>query len=54
VRQLGEILLFQAEGPVRAPLEGVHRSGSRLVKGIFRWYSRKLRKEAVWVDGAPV
>ena len=47
---LGEILLLRAERPVRPPVEGVYRPGNRLVKGIFRWYTRKIGKEPDW-DG---
>jgi hypothetical protein len=50
LRQLGEILLLRAECPVRPPVEGDSRPGSRLVKKFYYWYTRKLGKEPVW-DG---
>ncbi len=49
VRHLGEILLLRAQRPIRPTIaEGVHRRGSKLVKGLFRWYACKLGKEPVW------
>ncbi len=50
LRQLGEILLFRAERPVRQPTEGIHRRGSKLAKCLFRWYMRKIGKEPLWED----
>jgi SAM-dependent methyltransferase len=54
LRNLGEILLLRAEGPVRPPVEGTNRRGNPLVKGAFRWYTRRLGKEAVWGEHEPV
>ena len=42
LRQLGEILLLRAERPVRPPVEGANRPGSKLAKGFSRWYTRKI------------
>src|SRR5216684_2789580 len=50
LRQLGEILLFRAERPVRQPTEGIHRRGSKLAKCLFRWYMRRIGKEPLWED----
>jgi SAM-dependent methyltransferase len=49
-RQLGEIVLFRAERPVRLPAEGIHRPGNSLIKGLFRWYTRRIGKQPLW-DG---
>jgi SAM-dependent methyltransferase len=35
LRQVGQILLFRAERPVRPPVEDARRPGSMLVKGLF-------------------
>lgn len=35
LRHLGQILLFRAENPVRPPVEGAVRSGSKLAKGLL-------------------
>ncbi len=49
VRHLGEILLLRAQRPIRLSVAGgVNRRGSKLVKGLFHWYARKLGKEPVW------
>jgi ubiquinone/menaquinone biosynthesis C-methylase UbiE/uncharacterized protein YbaR (Trm112 family) len=48
VKNLGEILLFRAQRPVRLPMEGQHRQGSPLAKSIFRSYLRGKRQEALW------
>jgi hypothetical protein len=54
LRHLGEILLFSAERPVRRPIEGVPRRGSKLAKRLFRWYMRRLGKEPLWEESEPV
>ncbi len=54
LRQLGEILLFRAERPVRQPTEGIHRRGSKLAKCLFRWYMRRMGKPPLWEDNEPV
>ena len=54
LRGLGEILLFRAERPVRAYVEGVRRSGIKLVQRFYRWYMRKIGKEPLWEDHEPV
>ncbi len=54
LRQLGEILLFRAERPVRQPIEGFHRRGSKLAKRLFRWYMRRMGKPPLWEDNEPV
>ncbi len=49
VRELGEILLLRARRPIRPTVvEGVNRRGSKLVKGCFRWYVRRIGREPVW------
>ncbi|HLZ65027.1 MAG TPA: class I SAM-dependent methyltransferase [Aliidongia sp.] len=40
LRQLGEILLFRAEAPLRLPAEDAYRPGNRLVKFLFRLKTR--------------
>ncbi len=47
LREVGEILLFRAERPVRPPVEGARRPGNRLMKALFRWYKRRLGAEPV-------
>ena len=47
LRNLGEILLLRAEGPMRPPVEGTNPRGNLLVKGAFRRYTGRLGKEAV-------
>src|SRR6266446_9030335 len=54
LRQLGEILLFRAERPVRQPIEGFHRRGSKLAKRLFRWYMRKIGKDSLWENNEPI
>ncbi len=54
LRHLGEILLFRAERPVRRPIEGVPRRGSKLAKRLFRWYMRRMGKPPLWEDNEPV
>jgi SAM-dependent methyltransferase len=48
VRHFGELLLLTAQNPVRLPLEGEHRSGSRIAKGVYRFYMSKKNKKASW------
>ena len=50
LREFGEILLLRAEKPVRTPEEGVNRPGSKIVKALFFWRTRKLGKEPIWGD----
>jgi hypothetical protein len=56
VRNLGELLLLRARRPIRPTVvaEGANRRGSKLVKGIFRWYARNKGKEPVWGSHEPV
>src|SRR6266581_4783502 len=54
LRHLGEILLFRAERPVRQPIEGIRRPGSKLAKRLFRWYMRKIGKPPLWEENEPV
>jgi hypothetical protein len=49
VRQFGELLLLIAQSPVRLPVEGEHRSGSRVAKGVYRSYMHKKNQEPSWV-----
>ena len=48
VRRFGELLLLTAQNPVRLPVEGERRSGSRVAKRIFRFYMRRKSKKASW------
>jgi ubiquinone/menaquinone biosynthesis C-methylase UbiE/uncharacterized protein YbaR (Trm112 family) len=48
VRQFGELLLLIAQRPVRLPVEGEHRSGSRVAKGVYRSYMHKKHQEPSW------
>jgi hypothetical protein len=48
VRQFGELLLLTAQRPVRVPVEGEYRSGSRVAKGLYRSYMHKKNQEASW------
>jgi SAM-dependent methyltransferase len=48
VRHFGELLLLTARNPVRLPVEGEHRSSSRIAKGVYRLYMRKKNKKASW------
>ena len=48
LRRFGELLLLTAQNPVRFPVEGEHRSGSRIAKGIYRFYMTKKNKKAAW------
>jgi hypothetical protein len=48
VRQFGELLLLVAQSPVRLPVEGEHRSGSRVAKGVYRSYMHKKHQEPSW------
>ncbi len=54
LRHLGEILLLRAERPVRQPIEGFHRRGSKLAKRLFRWYMSKLGKDSLWENNEPI
>ena len=36
LRQVGQILLLRAEQPIRPPVEGASRPGSKLTKGLYR------------------
>ena len=48
VRQLGELLLLTAQRPVRVPVEGQYRSGSRIAKRLYRSYMQKKHQEPSW------
>jgi SAM-dependent methyltransferase len=48
LRQLGEIILLTAEDPIRAPVEGVRRPGSKVAKMAYRWYKRVRNEEPIW------
>lgn len=48
LRNFGEIVLVIANKPIRSPLEVANRSGNRLLKAVFRSYTRQLGKEPVW------
>jgi len=48
VRHFGELLLLTAQNPVRLPVEGEHRSGSRIAKAVYRFYMSKKNKKASW------
>lgn len=48
LRQFGELLLLTAERPVRLPVEGEYRSGSRVAKSVYRSYMHKKDQEASW------
>ncbi len=48
VRQFGELLLLTAHRPVRVPVEGQYRSGSRVAKRLYRSYMHKKNQEASW------
>ncbi|HXJ06257.1 MAG TPA: class I SAM-dependent methyltransferase [Candidatus Acidoferrum sp.] len=48
VRHFGELLLLTAQRPVRLPVEGQHRSGSRIAKAVYRFYMGKKNKKASW------
>jgi SAM-dependent methyltransferase len=52
VRRLGELLLLTAQRPVRLPVEGGHRPGNRLAKGVYRYYMRRKHKIASWGEEA--
>lgn len=54
LRNLGEILLMRAERPVRPPVEGVNRPGSRLIKSFYGWYTRKKGQQPIWGSGERV
>jgi SAM-dependent methyltransferase len=53
LRQVGEILLFRADHPVRQEIEDAHRPGNRLAKSVFGWYSWCVGKQPIW-DREPV
>jgi SAM-dependent methyltransferase len=48
VRHFGELLLLTAQRPVRLPVEGERRPGSRLAKGVYLYYMRRKGKNASW------
>ena len=48
VRHFGELLLLTAQNPVRFPVEGQHRFGNRVAKGVYRSYMRRKNKKALW------
>ena len=48
LRQFGELLLLTAQRPVRVPVEGEYRSGSRVAKSLYRSYMHKKNQEASW------
>lgn len=48
VRHFGELLLLTAQRPVRLPVEGEYRSGSRVAKGAYRSYMHKKDRKASW------
>jgi SAM-dependent methyltransferase/uncharacterized protein YbaR (Trm112 family) len=48
VRHFGELLLLTAQNPVRLPVEGQHRFGNRVAKGIYRSYMHRKNKKASW------
>jgi len=52
VRNFGELLLLTAQNPVRLQVEGEHRSGNRLAKGVYRFYMSKKNKKASWGEEA--
>jgi len=48
VRQFGELLLLTAQYPVRLPIEGERRHGSRVAKGFFRAYMGNKDQKPLW------
>jgi ubiquinone/menaquinone biosynthesis C-methylase UbiE/uncharacterized protein YbaR (Trm112 family) len=48
VRQFGELLLLIAQRPVRLPVEGEYRSGSRVAKSVYRSYMHKKNQKPSW------
>jgi SAM-dependent methyltransferase len=48
VRHFGELLLLTAQNPARLPVEGQHRSGNRVAKGIYLSYMQRKNKKASW------
>jgi SAM-dependent methyltransferase len=48
IRQFGELLLLTAQGPVRLPVEGDSRSGSRVAKSAYRSYMRAKNLKPSW------
>jgi SAM-dependent methyltransferase len=48
LRQFGELLLLTAQRPVRLPVEGENRSGSRAAKSLYRWYMHKKNHAPCW------
>jgi SAM-dependent methyltransferase len=48
VRQFGELLLLTAHRPVRLPIEGENRPGSRVAKRLYRSYMHKKNQEPSW------
>jgi hypothetical protein len=51
VRQFGELLLLIAQRPVRLPVEGEHRSGSRVAKGVGTFVTCTTYTESVLIRG---
>ena len=47
-RQFGQLLLLTAQQPVRLPVEGEYRTGSRMAKSMYRYYMRKKNQEPSW------
>jgi len=48
VRQFGELLLLTAQCPVRLPVEGENRLGSRVAKSVYRSYMRQKKQKPSW------
>ena len=48
LRQFGELLLLTAQNPIRLPVEGRRRSGSRIAKGVYRYYMGIKNKKPSW------
>jgi SAM-dependent methyltransferase len=47
LRQLGIILLFRAERPIRPHVEDASRPGNRFFKGLHRWYKRWCERRGI-------
>jgi hypothetical protein len=54
LRHFGEIQVLRADRPVRPPVEGASRQGSKLANIFFRWYMRKKGNEPLWDNSEPV
>jgi hypothetical protein len=48
LRELGEILLVRAEGPIRRPVEGARRRGNFVAKSLYRWFKRMKGEKPQW------